>query len=870
MTQRQPDNKSPGANAATQSPGGLAGAGYWWVLFVLISALIGLHDSHAVSGDLPATMDGRFRTAWNSPFAARHALRPGPDGRIGCFVEGPVSEAALERLGALAGIEVNSRRTVRLPLARVAEAARLPGVRRISPALPMRPTMDLSGLDTRATLVHQGLPDTPGGVQGDGALIGIIDSGIDWTHPDFKLAGGATRLLGIWDQTDPIGPPPLGESYGSYWSSAAINLATCRERDSTYYGHGTHVAGIAAGNGRGTGNGQPAFTYVGVAPRADLLIVNTTFDDVDIADGISWIFAEATRLGRPAVVNLSLGSDYGPHDGTTDLELFINGVSGPGRIVVGSCGNSNGRGRHGERIVPMAGEGVLSFRIFGYTPNPTAPDGLSLDFWYPGGDNHTVTVRTPGGHAVGPVAKGSVLAAGTPDGWVSIDASGTEGMNSNGAVEVLVEISDAGGIAPATGDFEVRWTRVSGGVLSEVDGWIYDWSFPFPPAFVNGKEEAELVITPSSGDSTISVAAHTTRTSWQAINSLIYNYGQALNQICSFSSPGPRRDGQAKPDLSAPGSAIGATHSVTSLPNPISNQLPDGAHKILQGTSMSGPQVAGATALLLSRWPNLSSSQVRSALTQSARADGATGAVPNNSWGHGKLDLEQLFRQRLAFATTVDPARLAQPGTSVGLFELCALPAAGSWSTRYRVRVSDSQGWLHHQDDGPPVALALYDAITSTVGPGASRCAPVTGELTIDVPALTPNGTSTTVTFQVEPEGLPWMSATRTMTVTAATTSSAPDAVLPDQPGWRLSSAPGSRPSEFVVAAPRAGTIRLQAFDVAGRRRAVLFDGFVEAGWTTIRWPGTDDAGRPLAGGIYFVKMVSAEGSSTGHLFLPN
>lgn len=837
-------------------------------MLILTGVLLGLIDSQAASNAPPASLDARFRSAWNSSFGARHALAPDPDGRVRCFIEGPVSRASLERLGARVGTEVNSLRTVRLPLSRVAEAARLPGVRRMSPALPMRPTMDLSGLDTRATLVHQGLPDALVGVQGDGAIVGIIDSGIDWTHPDFKLAGGTTRLLGIWDQTDPIGPPPDGQSYGSYWTPASIDLATCRERDSTYYGHGTHVAGIAAGSGRGTGNGQPAFTYIGVAPRADLLVVSTTFDDVDIADAITWIFAEATRLGRPAVVNLSLGSDYGPHDGTTYLEQFINGVSGPGRIVVGSAGNSNGRGRHGERIVPMVGDGILSFRIFGYTPSALSPDGLALDLWYPGGDNHSVTVRTPGGFSVGPVAKGSTLAVGTPDGWVSIDASGTEGMNSNGDVEVLVEISDAGGIAPATGDFEARFTRVSGGAASEVDGWLYDWSFPFPPAFVSGKEEAELVITPSSADSTISVAAHTTRASWQSINSFFYNYGQTLNQICGFSSPGPRRDGQAKPDLSAPGSAIGAAHSSTSLPNSIPNLLPDSVHKILQGTSMSGPQVTGAIALLLSRWPDLSSSQVRLALTQSSRADGATGPVPNYRWGHGKLDLEQLFRQRLAFSTTVDPVRLAHPGTSVGLFDLCALPAVGSWSTRYRVRVSDSQGWLHHQDGGAPVAVALYDTVTSSVGSGASRCAPVSGVLLIRVPPLTPIDTSTTVTFQVEPEGLPWMSVTRTTTVTVSTTASLVADAAPDRPGWTLTSLPGNRQAEFVVASPRAGTIRLLAYDVAGRRRARVFEGPVEAGWTTIQWNGSDDAGRPLAGGIYFLRLTSAEGSATGRVIL--
>ncbi|HEX7880094.1 MAG TPA: S8 family serine peptidase [Candidatus Eisenbacteria bacterium] len=823
---------------------------------------------HGTPGDLPATLDGRFRAAFRSPFAARRALAPAPDGTVGCFVEGPVSPQALEHLGARLGATAGTRRTMRIPAARLLEAARLPGVRRISPALPMTPQLDLSGNDTRATLVHQGSPDTPNGVQGNGVLVGIIDSGIDWSHADFKKLGGTTRIRAIWDQQDPIGPPPAGYPYGTAWTQAQIDMGMCRERDSTYYGHGTHVAGIAVGSGRGTGNGWPQFTYVGVAPRADIIAVNTTFDDVDIADGIAWVFAQATTLGKPAVVNLSLGSDYGPHDGTGDLDQFINAVSGPGRMVVASAGNSNGKGRHGERIVPTVGDGVLSFRIFGYTPSPSNPDGISVDLWYEGGDNHMVTVRTPGGFSVGPVAKGGMLTQATPDGWVSIDATQVEGTHDNGDVEVLVEVSDAAGVPPASGDFEVRFTRVSGSLASEVDGWIYDFSFPFPPAFVSGKEEAELVISPSTADSAICVAAHTTRASWQAINGNVYNYGQTLNQIGTFSSPGPRRDAVAKPDLSAPGTAIGAAHSVTSLPNPTSNVLPDGVHKILQGTSMSAPQVAGAAALLLSRWPMLSATQVRTALMQSARADGFTGGVPNNTWGAGKLDLDQLFRQRLAFTTTVDPARAATPGSSVGLLELCAMPAGGTWSTRYRVRVSDSQGWLKLSNGGPPVAVALYDTITSAAIPGQARCAPLAGTLLIAIPPGTPNGTSTTVTFQVEPEGVPWMGVTRVTTVTVSTTSDVAALDLPK----RLTLASRPRPVdgsfELEMALPHAGHVRLDAYDVTGRLRATLVDRSLEAGWTRIPWTGVDDAGRRLAAGVYLLRLVSPDGTASGRVVL--
>jgi hypothetical protein len=161
--------------------------------------------------------------------------------------------------------------------------------------------------------------------------------------------------------------------------------------------------------------------------------------------------------------------------------------------------------------------------------------------------------------------------------------------------------------------------------------------------------------------------------------------------------------------------------------------------------------------------------------------------------------------------------------------------------------------------------LALYDTTTATASAGQTRCAPLAGVLSIQIPPLTPNGTATTVTFQVEPLGLPWMAVTRTTTVTVSTTA---DAAGPELPR-RVALTSTARPDGTVgleLALPHGGPVRLDAFDVAGRRRATLLDGTLEAGWTRVPWAGTDDSGRRLAAGVYLLRLVSPDGAASSRI----
>src|SRR5690606_12996566 len=189
-----------------------------------------------------------------------------------------------------------------------------------------------------------GANPVPQGYLGDEVIIGFIDTGIELAHPDFQNEDGTTRIIALWDQTQDENIPfrvPEAYGYGQEWNAEDINLGITGHNDQpSYSGHGSTVAGVGAGNGNATGQ------FKGVAPNADLIIISSDFDhpnwSATVADAIDFIFAKAEALGKPAVVNLSLGDYYGSHDGLDAPTLFTDQLldAAPGRVVVAAAGNS--------------------------------------------------------------------------------------------------------------------------------------------------------------------------------------------------------------------------------------------------------------------------------------------------------------------------------------------------------------------------------------------------------------------------------------------------------------------------------------------------------------------------------------------------
>jgi subtilisin family serine protease len=504
--------------------------------------------------------------------------------------------------------------------------AELGEVERMESARAMHPELDLSLVECRANLVHTGPP----GRRGAGVIIGIVDSGCDYTHNAFRRSDGTSRILMIWDQG--LNPQagessPAGFGYGVEYSNAQINaalltanpFASVRHQDSAgAQFHGTHVTGIAAGDGSDPDpvSGKPANTFVGVAPEADIIIVADAANgneglgtSANTLDAVNYIFQQAAARSKACAVNMSLGDNLGPHDGTSLLERGLdNLLGGAGRAFVKSAGNAGNMGIHAQgNIVGGATQDVR----FNQPANDLSPN--QFDIWYEGGDTFRASVIDPLGNATGVVNVGNVgnftLAGGNT---VRIDHRNNDPFNGDRRIFITI----TRGTAPQlrAGNWTIRLRSVTSATGGRFDAWIQRGTTI--PAFLPPHEDRSRTIsTPGTAIEVITAANYITR-------------GAGVGSLASSSSRGPTRDGRAAPTVAAPGSSI----------NSASGHTPGTPYKGMGGTSMSAPHVTGTIALMFQKNKYRTQAQIKACLESSARSDAFTGPVPNTAWGAGKMD----------------------------------------------------------------------------------------------------------------------------------------------------------------------------------------------------------------------------------------
>ncbi|MFQ6033636.1 MAG: S8 family serine peptidase, partial [Candidatus Bipolaricaulia bacterium] len=345
--------------------------------------------------------------------------------------------------------------------------------------------------------------------------------------------------------------------------------------------------------------------------------------------GVDYIFRKAEQLGKPCVVNLSLGGHFGPHDGTSNFDLALEGLLGPGRVIVNSAGNE------GDERMHIGGElGVRDSARFTFVP---AEKTVYLNIWYPGDADFEIELEAPVGEGLTQVvaaSSGEALVRETAAGRVSIDnaSGGPNPNNHDKQIGVLLE-----NVTPGQ-SWTIRLRALSGS--GRFDGWP---GLAEMGHFLEG--DSEMTISePGDAGGIITVGAWTTRYRWRSIDGNQYHFRGAspLGQIASFSSHGPTRDGRQKPDLSAPGtaiaSALAAGSELSKIPELV---VPDGVHVILQGTSMAAPHVAGTVALMLQAEPRLGPGEAAEKLRETAVRDSHTGKAPGEIWGFGKLNAER-------------------------------------------------------------------------------------------------------------------------------------------------------------------------------------------------------------------------------------
>lgn len=467
---------------------------------------------------------------------------------------------------------------------------------------------------------------------GKGVIIGIIDTGIDVRHPAFQTAG-STRILYYLDQN-------TGESFGSM----EINQGKgSLDTD----GHGTHVAGIAAGNG----GGDSKATYRGVAPEANLVIIKTNFMTDRIAEGVKTIFDIAESEGKACVINLSLGGHYGAHDGTTITERTIDELSGKGRIVVVAAGNEGKDPIHATTVLRRqqteparwAADFIIKPREL---ENGEIVGQMVVQIWHQHEDTLNVLLRSPTGEFFAPpkereerydrgnfvIECAHQVAAYSGDHCYTFNVVALPKPKLLSGWSIIV--------------IEERSGYNKGIEVGSVHAWILDEEMG---QFTSGNQSSFLVGMPGTAYSAITVSSYATRREWlsrEPNNGTKYVLNAIkLEDISYFSSPGPTRDRQNKPEIAAPGqyliSALSNDCSTEELPNWL--RLPHLEYAAMQGTSMAAPYVTGAVALLLQKDPDLDWAEVKRRLIKTARQDSFTTTAWNPRWGYGKLDVKRLL-----------------------------------------------------------------------------------------------------------------------------------------------------------------------------------------------------------------------------------
>ena len=546
--------------------------------------------------------------------------------------------------------------SVETPVESLEALALVPGVFSIKPAKRYFPTLDISTVEMGADLAA-----TTYGGTGKGVIVAVIDSGLDFRHRDFRKADGTSRVIAVWDQTDSSGAGAgcgAGFTFGRCYTKAALDADLSGGPVVNFgdgLGHGTHVAGIAVGNGLGTANGVPAGTYAGVAREADIIIVkvftNSGAYTGDLTAAYSWIRDQSAAKGEPFVINMSLGSDFGAHDGTDPDEISLDAMlaaPNTGRAAAIATGNSRGGAVHieGTAVVGVSNDHPFAIPVYTPVPGPNN-DELNFDLWYEGGDNLTVSVVDAGGLVLATAARGTKTGPiCTTSGAVTIDARNTTDPDDLDS-EVSIVVVDDSVCVPATpppsgATLKLRVT----GVGVPQGGHYHSWNVaaldsPSHCRFTT-PIESSIVTIPGTSFNATSVGAYVTRDCWPNADpntgTTCTATSEPIGGVAGFSSNGPTRDGRLKPEIAAPGERV-----ASSLSSSVNAALPlrtfDGLHFSLRGTSMASPHVAGALAILFQLNPKLTAVQARDSLGLSARADSFTGAVPNELAGNGKLDV---------------------------------------------------------------------------------------------------------------------------------------------------------------------------------------------------------------------------------------
>lgn len=475
--------------------------------------------------------------------------------------------------------------------------------------------------EAKAASCLTGVQGGADGLSGAGVLFACVDSGVAYTHPDFRNEDGSTRILYLWDQTIE-GNPPAGYTRGTEYTAEQINAAlqaqTQTERreivpSEDISGHGTSVLGIGAGNGRGSGG-----RFRGVAYEADIIVVKLGTPGegsfprtTELLEGVDYCIRKAVELGMPIAVNLSFGNNYGAHNGSSLLENYLDTVAGVGKnVICVGMGNEGTAGVHKALTLTQEEPVEAEFSIGEFQVS------TNLQLWKSYADRVRIFIENPAGTVIGPIEE--IL------GTQRFSIQGTELLIYYGTpnpYNVLQEIYI---------DFLASDQYLPSGIWKlRIDPIEIVWNLAelWLPVSETANERTRFLeptlagtfTVPSAAENVISVAAY------DALSGAYADFSGRAFQVLPWAG---------KPDLAAPGVDI-QTAAV------------GGGYRRVSGTSFATPFVTGSAALLM-EWgivrgndPFLFGNKVKAYLRRGAKELSGFTETPNARVGYGALCVEE-------------------------------------------------------------------------------------------------------------------------------------------------------------------------------------------------------------------------------------
>ncbi|MBW6481867.1 MAG: S8 family peptidase [Vicingaceae bacterium] len=591
------------------------------------------------------------------------------------FVKGNVAEIKNEvlRLKGKSGVSTKGFIKVELPANTIIDFSKNNFIDYIEYTIPnLQVLNDTALIQNNIIPVHSGIAPLTKKYTGKGVLFGLIDTGIDITHPDFQDSLGNTRILGLWDQTKPYDGNAFG--YGSMWDSAAINLGTSTHHDPFFFkGHGSHVSGIAAGNGRAVSN------YKGVAPDANIIAVGIDFNSNNstVVDALQYIYNIADSLGMPCVVNVSLGDYRGSHDGTDAQAVIIDSLvnAKPGRAFVCAAGNAGALPFHLQHNVTSD----TTFTWFKYNPSSVLGYGaVFYEIWADTSDFNNVDFAVGMNLPSGSFAKrGQTPFDNIQNRLGNVSDTIKNGSNTLAIVDTYGELQGDKYLLQihvqepdsnaylfslmTTGNGKLDVWSTNNGIMRTSE--IVRTNLPLATVYPNIihyqlPDTAQTIVSSFTClPSVIAVGTYRNRKTYLDINLTTQVTAGTPGQIDPGSSLGPNRRGVLKPEIAATG-----RYMMSSVPDSTINFFminpanhiwlaPGGKHMLKNGTSMASPVVAGVAALYFEKCPTATMTEIAQAITSSAKKDSFTGTTANTAYGNGKVDgLATLVNSNFTFS----------------------------------------------------------------------------------------------------------------------------------------------------------------------------------------------------------------------------